>query len=174
MTATKYKKYFFDMDGVVTDTNKRIVEMYNEDFGENVNYEDGVSWNFPECPRMTEEKLYEYFESPRLFEKLEMIPGFMKWYLPLDCRIECYIVTLGTAKNLELKKRWVNRHIPRMKFIGVDCAVYDNKDHIDMSGGIFFDDHPKNLVNSNADRKICFGPITEWNKDWTGERLLEW
>ena len=50
---------------------------------------------------------------------------------------------------------------------------YDDKSHIDMSGGVYIDDNMKNL-NTNAKENICFGSIYEWNKDWEGKRCFNW
>ena len=44
-----------------------------------------------------------------------------------------------------------------------------------MSGGILIDDSANNLITSNADvKKICYGDIYEWNKDWEGKRCWNW
>ena len=51
---------------------------------------------------------------------------------------------------------------------------YDDKSCIDMGDGILIDDSAKNLEQSNASLKICFGDIYEWNKTWNGIRLKNW
>jgi len=43
-----------------------------------------------------------------------------------------------------------------------------------MSDGIIIDDHGNNLITSNADTKICFGEIKEWNEDWEGLMASNW
>jgi 5'(3')-deoxyribonucleotidase len=43
-----------------------------------------------------------------------------------------------------------------------------------MSNGIIIEDNAKNLENSNANIKICYGDIYDWNKNWNGIRCWNW
>jgi hypothetical protein len=45
-----------------------------------------------------------------------------------------------------------------------------------MKHGIFVDDVEKNLMSSNAKKKVLFEntPNTEWNRNWCGNRIQTW
>lgn len=87
---------------------------------------------------------------------------------------EVIIVSSGYNPNLRAKERWCKEHLPFCNFIGVNLKEYNDKSHIDMSGGLFIDDSAHNLTTSNADTKIRFGEIYSWNKEWNGKRYWDW
>ena len=61
-----------------------------------------------------------------------------------------------------------------MRYYGIDISKHTDKRKVDMSDGIFIDDVSKNLITSNANKKICFGEPMPWNADWCGERCFNW
>lgn len=174
-------KLYIDFDGTIVDTISRICELYNEDYS----YYDGFipvtsdeihTWNFDELKLANRKAINMYFNQPRFFND-----GLK--YMPNACDIinklhenGCYItiVTTGSIPNLRIKKAWLRNHIQFDEYIGVDINQHKNKDHIDMSDGIFIDDMSNNLKGSNAQRKICFGNEYDWNTDWDGEHCYTW
>ena len=48
---------------------------------------------------------------------------------------EIIIVSSGYSPNLKAKERWCKEHLPFCQFIGVNFKEYNDKSHIDMSGG---------------------------------------
>lgn len=91
-------------------------------------------------------------------------------------KYEIYIVTIGTINNLVFKARWIERNLPFIKNLILirNDGVQMNKSIINMQDGIFIDDVETNLKSTNASVKYCFGKIYEWNKEWNGNRLLNW
>ena len=72
-----------------------------------------------------------------------------------------------------LKTEWIYKNI-HIKNLGL-ILLTDNvcKSNIEMNDVVFIDDSYKNLVNTNASEKIAFGNHG-WNKEWVGERVLDW
>lgn len=173
---------FVDLDNVVFDTVGTIKAMYDEDFRLYDDYEwvpahKIKQYDFSDLKYMTKDRLAEYFNSGRFFDRLQYIDGAIVSVVTILHTFSDFPVvflSIGTPENLRGKRLWVQNLNKSMdtniKFIGVDR---ENKSHIDMSGGILIDDELKNLENSSAALNICFGDY-EWNKDWYGYRANNW
>lgn len=174
-----FKTIYLDFDGVICDTIKAIVSLYNEDFRYYKKFRkiedcDINTWGFIECNCASPEYINTYFNQPRFFKRLEFMPWAYEVITELMKKYNIKIVSHGYSPNLIQKKKWVNSHLPGIEFIGVNWKEYSDKSHIDMSDGIFFDDSAKNLENSNAKEVICFGDVYSWNNYWNGKRISNW
>lgn len=173
-------KLFCDLDGVVFNTISTIVNMYNDDYKaypefKQINPVDIHTWDFKECKCTTSNIIDFYFCTPRFFDNLILMKHADTILLLSSYIFEIILVSLGDVPNLKLKEKWISKHIPYAKFIGVDSNKYDDKSHIDMTDGIFIDDSTKNLRTSNAKYKILFGEYYPWNQDDNGfVRCLDW
>ena len=87
---------------------------------------------------------------------------------------EIIIVSIGIQPNLFGKEIWIKDNLPYAKFIGINMEKYKDKLSVDMSDGILIDDEQRYLDNSNANIKICFGDVYEWNENWMGKRCFNW
>lgn len=167
---------FIDLDGVVLNTIKCIVNLYNEDFKyypkyEKVDWTDVDSWDFTELKAAKPEYINHYFNQKRFFDNVEMFESAKKVIDKLSEKYNIKFVSLGYAPNLLLKDEWVKDNFPYAEFIGVDMKYYKDKSHIDMSGdgNVFIDDRSDNLETSNVPIKICFGDCYDWNTDWISD-----
>lgn len=170
---------FCDMDGVVFDTVKTIVNMYNSDFKYYKNFvavnpDDVKTWNFEECKLASKDYINTYFNQERFFNTLELMRGSINTLFEINELFNLNFVSHGYSPNLIGKEIWVKRNFPRAKFIGVNLKEHNDKSCVDMSGGIFIDDSAENLKTSNAEIKICFGKEYPWNKEWDGIRVDNW
>ena len=173
------KKIKIDMDGCITDSVKCIVDLYNEDFQHyknfhHINWWEVNTWNFEECNCTSAEYLNTYFNQPRFFERLELMPWAERVINELKEYYQIEIVTMGYSPNLKQKEVWVEKHFSEIPLVAVNMKKHKDKSHIDMSDSIFIDDSYKNLVTSNALEKICFGEKYSWNEQWEGKRLINW
>lgn len=178
------RKIFIDLDGVVYDTVATIVAIYNFD---HIHYKDFKmvfpfeikTWDFDELDLEPRDYIDKYFNQPRFFdsEYFKWMTG-AKWIINiLHDKLDYKIIfcSSGSYPNLKMKGVWIDKHFPYADFIPVEMPTYEDKSHVDMSGGsIFIDDVSKNLITSNADIKICFGEQYTWNEDWNGIRCNNW
>lgn len=174
------KKLILDFDGVIVNTIKAICDLYELKYKTHPNYKpprwwEVNQWNFSdECPLLFESDLNDLFNSKDFFSIVEFMPWADEYIKELSDSYNISVCSIGSANNLKLKKKWLNENLSCVKeFIGIDLK-YKDKSHIDMSGCIFVDDCATNLNTSNADKKICFGDVYEWNKDWNGIRTYNW
>lgn len=175
------RKIFIDLDGVVFDTIKTIVDIYNDDHimyknFKLVNPSDIETWDFDELYLESREYIDSYFNQPRFFTDLSLMKG-SKWLINKlhdKHNWEVIFCSAGSYPNLQLKRRWIDKNFSYADFIPVELPTYTDKSMVNMSGAVFLDDSCKNLETSNADIKICFGKEYVWNKDWNGVRCKNW
>lgn len=173
------KVLYLDFDGVIVNTIKTIVSLYNEDFSYYKDYKP-VNWwkvktyDFEECDCANHEIIKQYFNQPRFFNRLEYMPWAERVITELSEEYDIKVISAGYSPNLKGKFDWLAKHLPFTSFTGIDMKSHSDKSHIDMSNGIFIDDQTNNLISCNASEKICFGEIYPWNQDWTGTRLSNW
>lgn len=178
------QKVFFDFDGVIGDTIKTVVDLYHQDYCNvdgytPVRYDDVKTWHFQELNLLTQNKLYDYFDSQRFFNKLRytdecILPRV--WMILLESLgFRNHIVTLGTKRNLELKMNYLTKNHYPCDFIGLETNKHLDKSSVDMTEGVFVDDKVNNMLTSNAKDKIVFGKVYPWNQHYFNmKRINTW
>lgn len=172
------REIFIDFDGVIGNCIKAVCDLYNEDYAgltKPAIWHEVAAWDFSDqCPLISKKTLYSYFDNHRLFDKMEFMDNSKEVVERLSDKFQIIIVTKGTDKNFKLKQKWLHENLEcSYEFIGVPTYV-KYKTNIDMTGGIFIDDRVDNLNHSNAEIKIAFGDIYEWNCRWEGNRCFNW
>ncbi|WP_134111753.1 5' nucleotidase, NT5C type [Hypnocyclicus thermotrophus] len=174
-------KIFIDIDGVLWNTEKAIVELYNKKYGYNADWRDVKDWNFsPAIPAGTPDNVInDLFESDEVYSGNNTYEGAVEYIKKLNEEFEeVYFCTVGKNINNSKKLEMLKRLIPEVKVITISFPykVLSDKSMINMQGAIFIDDHSSNLNSSNAKYKILFEPndIKNWNKKWEGIRLKTW
>lgn len=168
---------YIDFDGVIVDTIAGIVELYNEDFQYYRDYkviypEDIQTYDFKECSCASAEYINTYFNTPRLFQTLEMMPEAWSSIWTLIDHFSIKVVSHGYSPNLAIKKNWIECNLPYgVEFEGIDLKHYNDKSSVDMSDGIFIDDKLTNLETSNAAYKILFGNEYDWNRGYDPKKI---
>lgn len=170
---------YIDFDGVVVNSTKSIVDIYNEDFQyyknfDYVNWWEVNSWNFEECKCASTGYINTYFNQKRFFDRLEFMPWAKETILMLQEMYRIKFITLGYRPNLIAKQEWLFNHFPEIEMVGINMKKHGDKAHINMKNGLLLDDSYRNLITSNAKENICFGDIYSWNQEWDGKRLLNW
>lgn len=164
-------KVYLDFDNTLVDSNNAMIYLLNQEYGTDRKYEELKRYDFKDLfPKLTDEHCEELFGGWRLFGLLDF---FESCYETLDYfkkRCEYSLVTYGSKENLFCKEFWCKKHLPFIKnyylleFKEDNCG-YD-KSMIDMSDGIFVDDHIEYLRSSNAKVKILFrnNHDGDWNE----------
>lgn len=161
-------KLFIDFDNTIANSSEVIVDMLNEHFGKNENFEKLRKYDFsdlfPECSYWDIEK---FFNSDEMFERLKIFPNMIETVDAFkDFFDEISIVTIGTKDNLENKKRFLKENNLELTFYGIENNGRSDKSSADMHNGVFIDDHIGCLHSSNAKIKILMKNVEngEWNK----------
>lgn len=161
-------KLFIDFDNTIANSSEVIVDMLNEHFDKNENFEKLRKYDFsdlfPECSYWDIEK---FFNSDEMFERLKIFPNMIETVDAFkDLFDEISIVTIGTKDNLENKKRFLKENNLELTFYGIENNGRSDKSSVDMHNGVFIDDHIGCLHSSNAKIKILMKNVEngEWNK----------
>lgn len=161
-------KLFIDFDNTIANSSEVIVDMLNEHFDKNENFEKLRKYDFsdlfPECSYWNIEK---FFNSDEMFERLKIFPNMIETVDAFkDFFDEISIVTIGTKDNLENKKRFLKENNLELTFYGIENNGRSDKSSVDMHNGVFIDDHIGCLHSSNAKIKILMKNVEngEWNK----------
>lgn len=161
-------KLFIDFDNTIANSSEVIVDMLNEHFDKNKNFEKLRKYDFsdlfPECSYWDIEK---FFNSDEMFERLKIFPNMIETVDAFkDFFDEISIVTIGTKDNLENKKRFLKENNLELTFYGIENNGRSDKSSVDMHNGVFIDDHIGCLHSSNAKIKILMKNVEngEWNK----------
>lgn len=161
-------KLFIDFDNTIANSSEVIVDMLNEHFDKNENFEKLRKYDFsdlfPECSYWDIEK---FFNSDEMFERLKIFPNMIETVDAFkDFFDEISIVTIGTKYNLENKKRFLKENNLELTFYGIENNGRSDKSSVDMHNGVFVDDHIGCLHSSNAKIKILMKNVEngEWNK----------
>ncbi len=179
MLFQNVKTIYVDVDGVILNTVKAIVDIYNEDFScyrnyKYVNWWDIDSWGFDELTLASKEYIDQLFNQPRFFNKVELMPWVEQVLEELHKKYKIVIVTMGEYANLKIKKDFLKEYIPFDKFISLNIHEHYDKFSVDMSDGILIDDNQLMLKSTNSIADICFGEEYSWNRDWKGIRTVNW
>ena len=161
-------KLFIDFDNTIANSSEVIVDMLNEHFDKNENFEKLRKYDFsdlfPECSYWDIEK---FFNSDEMFERLKIFPNMIETVDAFkDFFDEISIVTIGAKDNLENKKRFLKENNLELTFYGIENNGRSDKSSVDMHNGVFIDDHIGCLHSSNAKIKILMKNVEngEWNK----------
>lgn len=174
------RRLILDFDNTIVDSVTAVVSIYNDDFEY---YPDFVpiypcdinTYKFKELILATPAYINSLWNQPRFFERLKFMDNAQEVLPILADEYDIGIATLGYPSNLHGKEIWIRDNIPYVKELYlIDSKQYKDKSHIDMSGAIFLDDNIEMLTTSNANVKIAFGDVYEWNKGWTGNRYFNW
>lgn len=164
-------KVYLDFDNTLVDSNSAMVYLLNQEFGTKKEYKDLKKYDFRDLfPELTDEHCEELFGDWRLFSLLEFFDNCFETLDYFKKRCNYSLVTYGNKYNLSAKKIWCERYLPFLKELHLLEYVpgdmnYD-KSMIDMSDGIFIDDHIEYLRSSNAKVKILFrnNHDGDWNE----------
>lgn len=161
-------KLFIDFDNTIANSSEVIVDMLNEHFDKNENFEKLRKYDFSDLfPERSYWDIEKFFNSDEMFERLKIFPNMIETVDAFkDFFDEISIVTIGTKDNLENKKRFLKENNLELTFYGIENNGRSDKSSVDMHNGVFIDDHIGCLHSSNAKIKILMKNVEngEWNK----------
>lgn len=150
---------YLDFDTTLVNTTKAMIDtskyLTNKD---PITYDD-YTWNLKQAyPDIDKEIIHKTFDIEYFFEVLEMFEGVKKALEELSSYYTLKICSYGTPMNLELKRRWITKHLPMIKKEDLVLLEF-NKKHFDKSickGRAIIDDRLEPLDTCNCDCKILF------------------
>lgn len=149
-----------DFDSTLFQTLERVIEIYNERYGDALSFSQIVTYNLYEClPVQVADKLIELFTDKEVYDNLHPYSGSIKAIQTLvNNGHEVFIATATDAKNLEWKEQLLRRYFP---FIPKEnlIRIYNKKL---LKVDILIEDKLDTLTKTSAER-ICFDQL--WNRN---------
>lgn len=165
---------FCDFDGTICNSSKAYCDAYNVTYFDKEGFQEAdhtkvTLYNLTDQCSLanTQEKVRDIFAGYEFWSWLEFMDDAKEVLERLNEKYNLIICSIGTNLNLSRKSKWINQNLP---FIH-NCILINNgnnimdKSIVDMNGGILIDDVASNLKTSNAQFKLCFGQMYDWNKD---------
>ena len=175
------KKIFLDFDGTTVNSIKAFCSIYNWGYAGNPKFKHADwrkvnKWDFSDECLLAKNDIESIFAMEEFFTNLEVMDVETLDVIDrLKDKFDIVVCSIGTPANISHKVSWIERvlDIKNMIMLSKKDAKID-KSIINMGGGIIIDDHSENLFSSNAETKICFGEVKEWNENWSGLRARNW
>lgn len=157
---------FLDFDNTLVNTNQSCIDILNERYNTSFQLNQLHRYDFRDLWPISNEEVESLFESSDLFDRLSYIDNCYESLYGIRKEIIPYIVSSGTKKNAELKRKWILKHDNGLFDTVSVVPRHNDKKIFDMSNGIFIDDHIECLRASNAKVKILYKFFSngDWNK----------
>jgi 5'(3')-deoxyribonucleotidase len=164
----------FDCDGVIADLLSGMVQILNEQHGEDLKNEDMIYWDFHKSCKgsVTAKEVYDHFSDEEFWYNLKPIDGAPEWLSKLiDEDFDVSIVT-ACAHGYHEKRDWLKKYIPNFNLRKLNFSA----EKFRFQSDLFVDDHTGNLYpymgrNPKA-LTICFD--APYNQEWEYERVKNW
>ena len=150
-----------DIDSTICNTTEAVLQVHKENTGENLSIEDIKSYSIEKYVSKEYRKdFYKIFLDKRVWKRIELIDGCVKYIEMLSKEHDIYFVTSTELTNLVKKEKYLQRNFPflniRKKIIGIH-----NKQLL--SGlDVLIDDCLENLIGGDY-KKIVLDYA--WNRD---------
>ena len=170
---------YIDTDGVVFDSVRRFIDIYNYIHNTFYEYEKVQGWNFTPVLNITPNEVEKIFEDQVYYnDKSYIFKDCIEVINRLKEIFNINFLTIGRSYNIKNKMKMFREVFPDINAIGIAKQdVIMNKSVIKMgSRDWLIDDNIGNLITSSAGNKVCFKSEGEkdWNKGWTGLEVKTW
>ena len=153
---------YIDFDNTIVESNKKIIELLNKEYGLSKTESDLIDYNYNSIAPITRQEKVALFQSDEFFDCLEFKDVFLDFFNKYSEKMNFVVVTKGTSINLEKKISWLKKNLPKkIDFIGMPNSL--SKKRINMRDGIQIDDTTIEL-DTDAQIKILYK--SDNNFDW--------
>ena len=174
-------KLYIDIDNTIIPTNELMPLLYEKVTGIKAKSYKALTWNIKDCfdeKDLDKEIIHKLFEMEEFFELARPYKRCLRTIFNLSKYYDIHFVSVGTAKNLELKRTWLKENFP---FVSEDNYILleqiGKADSIDKSccvDGVIIDDNLSALLSTKDCLRIMYRPYgdeLEWRNGY--EELLE-
>ena len=140
-----------DIDSVVNDLSAAVLEVYNEDSGDNLTISDITDYMIEKFVKPEyKESFHKYFVDKRVWKRIKPINiKAVQWLIDNH---DVYFVTATEIENLEPKKRWLLKHFTNIDLRKRLVRLYDKQL---FSCDFLIDDSIKNLNGTHDYISVC-------------------
>jgi 5'(3')-deoxyribonucleotidase len=141
-----------DLDDVLSEFLKSLVEVYNQEYNDNLYYDNILSWNIQEYIKQGV-NIFELTTKDNFLLNVPPKPNAIRVTELLSKYYELYVVTACVyPQNIIDKFQWIEKWFPHISKDNIITAK--NKGLI--VGDYIIDDYINNLITSKCNKKILF------------------
>ena len=158
---------WFDFDNTLVNSTMQIVDMYNNEYDESVDWTKVYNWNFEDqCKQITLQDIDRYFGSRDFFEDVDLLYDMVDLfdYYSTATSLTIGVATKGNKSNLNYKKNYIDEILFADKILLMDDSTMDKSQ---VEGLILVDDNSHCLKTCKCRYKILYAPLgkRQWNED---------
>lgn len=162
---------YLDMDEVLADTYGAHLDIYNEEFGENLTVEDCMGREVWQCvPVDRQQSVKDHARNEGFFSSLKPINDSIRVVKELHLKHEVYIASAAMQfpNSLREKSDWLDQYFP---FISWQHRILLGYKHI-LQGDVLIDDRSFNLQRFNGRPLLYTSPHNIGENHF--ERVHDW
>jgi 5'(3')-deoxyribonucleotidase len=147
-----------DIDGVLNTLDTTVLEVYNEDSGDNLRPKDITEYHIEKFVKPEyRESFKNYFLDKRVWRRIEVVKYACEVLNKLwDEGYNLIFVTKTECENMVKKRNWLNRNFPFMGTDNIRKRLYSAPKKQFIRADIAIDDGLFNLVGDRTYYSICF------------------
>ena len=147
-----------DIDGILNTLDTTVLDVYNEDSGDNLRPEDITEYHIEKFVKPEyKDTFYHYFTDKRVWKRIGVVPYAVEVLEQLWNEGYPYIfVTKTECENMVKKRNWLNRNLPFLGENNVRNMLYSCPKKQLIRADIAIDDGLFNLVGDRTYYSICF------------------
>lgn len=159
---------YIDIDSTIINTAETFINKYCREHNIKKDFYDLKDWEFKSIDRNFNIKEFlQYIETDDFFNEVQFYDDFLRFYVKNGDKYIFNFITIGSEKNLILKKRFLHKSLPTLQNVNfIGFTTDKTKNSVDMTNGIQIDDKYENL-DTNARLKILQKNYidTDYNKE---------
>lgn len=147
-----------DIDGILNTLDTTVLEVYNEDSGDNLRPEDVTEYHIEKFVKPEYcENFKNYFLDKRVWQRIKVVKYACEILNKLwDEGYNLIFVTKTECENMVKKRNWLNRNFPFMGADNIRKRLYSAPKKQFIRADIAIDDGLFNLIGDRTYYSICF------------------
>lgn len=147
-----------DIDGILNTLDTTVLEIYNEDSGDNLRPEDITEYHIEKFVKPEyRESFKNYFLDKRVWQRVEVVKYACEVLNKLwNEGYNLIFVTKTECENMVKKRNWLNRNFPFMGADNIRKRLYSAPKKQLIRADIAIDDGLFNLIGDRTYYSICF------------------
>lgn len=147
-----------DIDGILNTLDTTVLEVYNEDSGDNLRPEDVTEYHIEKFVKPEyRENFKNYFLDKRVWRRIEVVEYAREVLEKLwNEGYNLIFVTKTECENMVKKRNWLNRSFPFMGADNIRKRLYSAPKKQFIRADIAIDDGLFNLIGDRTYYSICF------------------
>lgn len=147
-----------DIDGILNTLDTTVLEIYNEDSGDNLRPKDITEYHIEKFVKPKyRENFKNYFLDKRVWQRIEVVEYACEVLEKLwNEGYNLIFVTKTECENMVKKRNWLNRNFPFMGADNIRKRLYSAPKKQFIRADIAIDDGLFNLIGDRTYYSICF------------------